>query len=113
MERVLQVGDQAIPLRATAGTLVRYKLAFGRDAMGDLMRMAQSGGTDDFSKLDFDVFYRFLWVFAKTANPDLLPLAEWLDGIDMPPLDFVKLAFPAVQELLMANIKTTKTAKKK
>lgn len=117
MEKIIKIGSHEIPVKSTASALLRYKLNFGRDAMQDLTKLAKgipkkskeedvmnliaSGG------LDIDIFYRFIWVFAKTADSNIKPLTEWLDDIDVAPFDFIAEVFPQIQELLYSNIKTT------
>jgi hypothetical protein len=57
---------------------------------------------DDF---ELDVFYRFLWTFAKSANKGIKPLVEWLEEFDMLPIDFLTEALPQVQDMLISTIK--------
>lgn len=63
------------------------------------------------SDLNVDVFYRFLWVFAKSADKSIPPIMEWLDTIEAPPLDFLAEALQQVSELLGDTSKTSVQAK--
>lgn len=68
---------------------------------GDMINIVAGGG------LDFDIFYRILWVFAKAANPEIPPMEEWLDTIDASPMEFFAEAFPQVQDMIFCNVQTT------
>lgn len=115
MNKVINVCGYEIPVSYNAASLIRYKMVFHRDGMRDLMLLAKGGdeGMIENENFDLDVFYRFLWIFAKSANPDLPEMVEWLEGFDVPPLDFAQEALPQVQELLIDNMKTTVKSKKK
>lgn len=128
MEKIIIVGEHQFPAKSTAASLFRYKSNFNRDGLRDLIRLANSipeskekdgeegqedknmfaNITDDF---ELDVFFRFLWVFAKTANPSLPPMEEWLDTIDMPPIDFAMGALPQAMDMLSSTIKSTVKSK--
>lgn len=113
------IGDIEIPVRSTAGSLFVYKSNFGRDGIKDLLalgknmptikedateeEMMQALAESDFS---FDVFYRFLWVFARSKNPDIPPIEQWLDSLDVAPLDFFIEVLPQVKDLILNNIKS-------
>lgn len=117
MEKIIKIGSHEIPVKSTASALLRYKLNFGRDALQDLTKLAKGMPKkikeDDVMEMvssggfDMDVFYRFIWVFAKTADPTIKPLIEWLDDIDITPFEFVTEVFPQIKDLLYNNIKTT------
>lgn len=114
MKKTIEVCGYEIPVAYNAASLIRYKMVFHRDAMRDLMLLAKGDG-DMLENPDFDleVFYRFLWIFAKQADPELPDMVDWLEGFDVPPLDFAKAALPEVQSLLVENMKTTVKSKKK
>jgi len=89
MERIIKVGEYEFAARSTAASLFSYKRNFNRDGLKDLIALTQ-GMPDDAEgdivtalvegHFDFDTFYRFLWVFAKAANPQIPPLENWLEG---------------------------------
>lgn len=124
MKKIITVCGYEIEVASNAASMIRYKMAFHRDAMRDLMALAKGMPDKKGNKeqmldavienegFDFDIFYRFLWIFAKGANdsiPDFLP---WLESFDVPAMDFVAEAFPQVQELLSANMHTMVKSKK-
>ena len=114
MKKTITVCGYEIPVVSNAASLIRYKMQFHRDGMRDLMLLAKGDG-DMVNNEDFDleVLYRFLWIFAKQADPELPELVDWLEGFDVPTLDFAKAALPEVQGLLVENMKTTVKSKKK
>lgn len=127
MEKIITIGDKELTVKSTAGSLFRYKANFKRDGVKDLLSLAkgiedskkedkQGGKEDDKEKIlkmlenesfNLDVFYNFLWVFAKTANDSIPPIEKWLDEFDLPPLDFVTEALPQILPLLFSAVKTT------
>lgn len=123
MKKTINVSGYEIEVASNAASMIRYKMAFHRDAMRDLMTLAKGmpkkvkdeqmlDAVIDNESFDFDIFYRFLWIFAKAANdsiPDFLP---WLESFDVPAMDFAAEAFPQVQELLSANMHTMVKSKK-
>lgn len=117
MEKIITIGDISFPARSTAASLFSYKANFGRDAMRDLVNLAKSlPDSEDISEagedFELDLFYRFLWVFAKAAKPDIPPMIEWLEGFDVPPLDFLAAVLPQVRELLASTFKSNVKPKK-
>jgi len=124
MEKIIKIGDYSIPVRSTAASLIKYKANFGRDGLADLIRLAKSVknnneaadgelNVDDIDEdtFDMDMFFRFLWVFAKSANPEIPPMEDWLEGYDIPPLTFAMTALPQTLELLGTTIKSTTVSK--
>ncbi len=129
MEKIIKIGSKSVPLKSTAASLIRYKSNFGRDGLKDLvtlskgMSASKSNADDekDSEKLledimsndsfDFDVFFRFLWVFAKSGDPSIPPMEEWLDEFDVEPIDFASSVLPQVVDLLSNSAKTTIKAK--
>lgn len=90
MEKVIEIDGQKIPFKATGGTARRYRLHFGRDLLKDFYRIAKEfdSAEDPFEAVDIQTLENFAWVMAKTANPELPPVAEWLEGFD--PLSIIE-----------------------
>src|SRR5574337_274435 len=83
MEKTIEIDGKKVKLKSTAGTPKRYKAQFRHDYFSELLKLSKlMAGTDgktfnlaeiDYSELeylDFEVFYNFIWVLAKTANKD-------------------------------------------
>jgi hypothetical protein len=111
MERIIKVGDIEIPVKSTAASALQYKSHFGSDGVRALFALIQSVAVDEkgavsFDSVDFDfeVAYRFLWIYARAADPEIKPLEEWLEGFSVPTLTFVIDALP---ELINLMIETT------
>ena len=119
MEKTIEIDGQKVRLKSTAGTPKRYKAQFRKDYFSELLKLSKlmtnvDGDTFDLSKidyseldyLDFEVFYNFIWVLAKTANKEIGDPQEWLDEFDAMPIAEV---FPEIIDLLESSI----TSKKK
>lgn len=123
MEKTIKIGEKELTVKSTAGSLFRYKANFRRDGIKDLLSLAKgikdikSDSEEDIMKMlenenfNLDVFFNFLWVFAKAADDSIPPIEKWLDGFDLPPLDFVVEVLPQVQPLLFSAIKTSVKSK--
>jgi len=120
MEKIIKVGDIEIPVKSTAASLLVYKANFQRDGIKDMLSLSR-GLPNDASKLDaealaasgfdVDVFFRFLWVFAKSANKTIPPMLEWLNEFDVPSLDFILVIMPQIMDLLMSTARSSVKAK--
>lgn len=107
MEKIIKIGNKEVALKTTGATLLRYKMQFGKDLLTELIKLdaAYHGGKLNVEKLDFEMFFNILWVMAKTANPDIKPPIEWLDGFEeLPIMEIV----PEVMELLTKLMRTSR-----
>lgn len=123
MEKTIKICGSEFPAKSTAASFISYKLNFHRDAMRDMLKLAKGmpkkAGSEqevidaiaESDSFDFDIFTRFLWVFAKAANSSLPPYEDWLGTFDVQPFDFIMEALPQVQDLLFSNMQTGVKAK--
>ena len=105
MEKTIRVDGKEVRLRATAALPIRYKAQFGRDLFVDLYKMEPLLKKEDYSKLDSRVFYDLVWLMAKSANPNIPDLEEWLDQFDVFPVEDV---FSVCLEMLSALMASKK-----
>jgi len=118
MEKTIVVDGQSVQLKSSGGTAMRYKTQFRKDFFTEILKLHKLGQLEklDLNKmddktmkaidgLDFEVFYNFTWVLAKTANPSIPDPLTWLDTFEEFPLfDFL----PEIQEMLSATIQSKK-----
>lgn len=105
MEKVIKIEEYEFVAKSTAASLISYKANFGRDGLKDLVYLSQA--SSNIENLDIDVFFRFLWIFAKAANPNIKPLEQWLEGFEIPPLDFAFAVLPQITDLLGTTVQTS------
>ncbi len=118
MEKTIEIDGKKVKLKSTAGTPKRYKAQFRKDYFSELLKLSKlMAGNDgeefdlakiDYSELDyldFEVFYNFIWVLAKTANKEIGDPLDWLDEFDSMPLAEI---FPEIIDLLESSISTKK-----
>ena len=104
-----------VKFKSTGGSLLRYKMEFKRDALQDFYKLMDSvnqetNEIEDISALDLDIFYNLSWVLAKTGDPNIGTVIEWLDTFDsFPVLDLM----PEVVELFLSCLTSTVESKKK
>ena len=125
MEKIVKVGEYEFPVRSNAATLLSYRRNFGRDGMKDLLALVKGVGNKNANDADsvvqafadgsFEVetLYRYIWTFAKSADKEIPPMEEWLEGFDIPALEFVSEVFPQISDLLFSMAKTNVKSKKK
>lgn len=115
MEKILNIDGKMIKFKSTGASLLRYKMEFRRDALQDFYKLLDSinqetNEIEDINALDIDVFYNLAWVLAKTGDPSIGTLIEWLDTFDTFP---VLEVLPDVVELFLSCLTSTVEAKKK
>lgn len=111
MKKTITVCGYDIPVAVNAASLIKYKMVFHSDAMADLMALAKAA--DGSGDVDIETMYRFLWIFAKSADDEIADFVTWFEQFDVEPLSFVTEALPPIMDLLGGQVKTTVKSKKK
>ncbi|PHE92465.1 hypothetical protein COF81_19595 [Bacillus pseudomycoides] len=120
MEKTITIDSKQVRLKSTAATVKRYKAQFRRDLFADMMKLgvigtitSQDGSQSsidlsnvNLNQVDFEVIYDLIWLYAKTANPDIPDPITWLDGFDEFPIYEI---MPEIDDM----IQSTMGAKKK
>lgn len=92
MEKTLTISGKPTVFKCTGGFLLRYRELTGRDPIRDVAGMEELSGKGkdiDISSLSTDdlmLLYNIVWVMAKTANPDLPDMLDWVDSHDEFPI---------------------------
>ncbi len=95
MEKTIIIDGKEVRLKSTAATPIRYKAQFGKDFFNEILNLGKKGkvdketgkvDVDSIEYMDFDLFYNFTWVLAKTANKEIPDPITWLDQFDQFPL---------------------------
>ena len=113
MEKTIRVSGKEVRLRATAALPIRYKAQFGRDLFADIFKMEPAIKDNDLSKLDTLVFYDLVWLMAKSANPSIPDLEEWLDQFDSFPVEDIFTVCVEMLSALMASKKKHHPARRR
>ncbi|CDV96349.1 Hypothetical protein DPCES_5351 [Desulfitobacterium hafniense] len=123
MEKILTIDGRQVPFKSTGAFLLKYKAQFGRDAMQDIFKLQKamedkvdvetgekSAKITNLEALDLEVFYNLVWTLAKTADPEIAPPMEWLDGFgEFPLLEII----PEITGMIFSCLSTTVQSKKK
>lgn len=107
MEKIIKIDGKEIKLKSNAALPLKYKFQFHREAFQDLGKLNNVMGKNenDITQLELEVFYNFLWILAKTAEPSIPPLLEWLETYDsLPIMDII----PEIIDMIMSNLTTIK-----
>lgn len=118
VKKIVRIGEQEIPMRASALVPRLYRVKFGRDMIGDLrqlerkLKKAGKGDDAEFDALELTIFEDVAWMLAKHADstvpddPD-----DWLDSIEG--VFSIYLALPQILELWGLNQAQTSVPAKK
>lgn len=115
MEKILTIDGRQVKFKSTGAFLLKYKAQFKRDALKDVFRLIDAfdqkkGTIKDIEALDLEVFYNIIWTLAKTADPNIPPPIEWLDGFSVFPLYEI---LPEVMDLITSSFTSEVSSKKK
>lgn len=109
VEKMLNISGTDIKFKSTAGTLRYYRNNFGRDMLKDVailqkrMGEVEKNSSEQFKVIDLELFENIAWAMARTANPDIKPIEEWLD--DFETFAITKI-LPEIMNLLVDNMQT-------
>ena len=101
METIIKIGDRDVTFKSTGSAPLRYKMQFKRDFFADLLKMENMGS--DISRIDLEVFYNMAWIYAKTADPSIPLLIEWLETFEVFPIFEI---LPQLQDMFVASLGT-------
>lgn len=115
MEKTLNIDGKEVRFKSTAGTLMRYRMNFGRDLIKDIAKLEKryksvENGEDEFEIYDLEMFEKIAWAMAKTANNDIADIENWLDEFES---FSIMVILPEIMDLLIANMKQEQESKKK
>ena len=118
VKKIVRIGEQEIPMRASAQIPRLYRVKFGRDIIRDLrqlerkMEQAKKDEDTEFDVMDLTIFEDVAWMLAKHADhsvPD--DPGAWLDTIEG--VFSIYLALPQILELWGLNQAQTSVPAKK
>lgn len=108
MFQIIKIGDQSVPMKATAATQYRFKTVFGTDMMSVLSKAFQS--QDDRGEV-VDIIPKLAYIMARQADGEkdwtslnTQTFIEWADQFDSTEMGDAYLDILAVYN---ANTKTT------
>jgi len=109
MEKIINIDGRQVKLISNGALPLRYKMQFNRDAFQDIVKLTkvkvEGEETLDISQLDLEVFYNFVWVLAKTGDPSIPPLLDWLEAFDNFPIIEI---IPEIMDMITSNLQTSK-----
>ena len=90
MEKIILIGEREVRLKSTASILLRYKALTGKDLLKEFIKienMKEDALIDIYENIDLEFIYNLFYVLAKTANPDLPPMFEFIDSFEYIPFE--------------------------
>ena len=115
MRKTVNIDGRDVKLVSHGATPLLYKMEFGSDFFGDLIKMVKSlngdsaGGAfniedltyEDLDHLDLTVVYQMVYVLAKSGNKEIDEMYDWLSEFDeFPVFDFLPEIMEMLQKLL-------------
>lgn len=118
VKKIVRIGEQEIPMRASAQIPRLYRVKFGRDIISDLRKLerklekARKDSDTEFDAMELTIFEDVAWMLAKHADPSVPEdPGEWLDTIEG--VFSVYMALPQILELWGLNQAQTSVPAKK
>ena len=105
MEKIINIDGKDVKFKSTAGTLCKYRMQFKSDMIDDLMKVknklkdAKENGSN-LNIADLQTFEQIAWAMAKTADPDVPPIENWLDDFEM---FSIYQVLPELSDLMLLN----------
>ncbi|MGF0055806.1 hypothetical protein ACQRB4_07485 [Peptoniphilaceae bacterium SGI.097] len=88
MEKTIDIAGKPTRFVVSGGFLLRYKSLTGKDPIQAIQKMNKIS-RDNMTIDNMELVYTIFWVAAKTADPSIPDLADWLDSFDQFPIDVV------------------------
>lgn len=116
------IDGRQVPFRSTGAFLLRYKMQFRRDPLVDIYKLKdcikqivdeEGNLVNQLVSLDIfdsEIFFNLVWTLAKTADQNIPPPMEWLDGFGEFPLYDI---MPELHEMILSAIASQVESKKK
>lgn len=100
MEQIISIGEKQVKLKATASILLRYKALIGKDLLKEFIKIENIKKREELNKdnisslenlenIDLEFIYNLFYVLAKTADPELPPMLEFIDSFEYIPIEEV------------------------
>lgn len=112
MYQIIKIGDQSVPMKATAATQFRFKTVFGTDMMSVLSKAYQN--KDDRGEV-VEIIPKLGYIMARQADGEqdwtslnMQSFLEWADQFDA-----TEMGEALLEILAVYNANTTTTAKPK
>ena len=110
MERKITVENHEIGLKASAGTVRRYRVAFAKDLLTDMGELeADIIATQKLSPNSVGIAEQVAWIMAKEYDPDIPEMEEWLEQFSP---YFTFFITPFIITMWRDNLRTLNESKK-
>lgn len=114
MEKIINISGKDVLFKSSASTLYIYQTQFKSDMLVDMKKLQSkldkvTNKEEQFDVIDLLLFEKIAWSLARTGNPNIPPIEQWLDDFD---IFSIYEILPAISDLLLANFKSVDNQKK-
>lgn len=82
MEKTIHIDGKAVPLKASASTLRRYRAVFNRDLLDDFNTLRNAINENAVNGDALEILQNLTYVMAKQAKPTIPDIETWLDSFE-------------------------------
>lgn len=113
MEKILNIDGRDVKFKSTGATPLIYSRNFSKDFFNDLFKMnsfselmnPKAKKSNKTEEIDFEVFYRIVYILAKGGNPDIPPMEQFFESFStFPIIEIVS----ELNDLLLSSIQSKK-----
>ena len=93
MEKIINIDGRDVKFKSTGATPLIYSRCFNKDFFNDLFKMNSLGDLvngkskkSNTGEIDFEIFYRIVYILARGGNPDIPPMEQWFESFSEFPI---------------------------
>lgn len=97
-EKIITIGERKVRFAVNGATPVKYMALYQKDFLAEFIKLEKE--LQEKSIKDFMVFYQIAYLLAKTADPQIPTMEEWLETFEdgFPVFELIHELMPLIQK---------------